>query len=64
MKVIAIENYNDGRGVSSIRRQRDLVVDQGIQRRLHINLGVDHAGLLQGKARGEDRFTLRRTASG
>jgi hypothetical protein len=35
-----------------IRRQRDLVVDQGIQRRLHVDLGVDDAGLLQREAGG------------
>src|SRR5206468_4214104 len=44
----------------SIRWQRHLVVDQRIQRRLHIDLGVDDAGLLQCEARGEDRFTLGR----
>src|SRR4051794_26851106 len=44
----------------SIRRQRDLVVDQSIERCLHIDLGIDHAGLLQSEARGEDRLALRR----
>ena len=33
-----------------IRRQRDLVVDQRIQCRLHVDLGVDDAGLLEGEA--------------
>ena len=43
----------------SIRRQRDLVVDQRIERRLHIDLGVDDAGLLQREACGQDGFALR-----
>src|SRR5258707_15469391 len=43
-----------------IRRQRDLVVDQGIERRLDVDLGVDDAGLLQRQPGGEDRLALRR----
>src|SRR6266404_144085 len=31
----------------SIHRQRNLIVDQRVERGLHIDLGVDHAGLLQ-----------------
>ena len=31
----------------SIRRQRNLVVDQRVERGLDVDLGVDHAGLLQ-----------------
>src|SRR4051812_31398394 len=44
---------------ASIRRQRDLVVDQRVQRRLDVALGVDDAGLLQREARGKDRLALR-----
>src|SRR5260370_27672808 len=44
----------------SIRRQRILVVDERVERRLDVELGVDHAGLLQRQARGEDRLALRR----
>src|SRR3954465_9662102 len=43
---------------ASIRRQRDLVVDQRIKRRLDVDLGVDHAGLLQSEAGGEDGVAL------
>src|SRR5947208_16512893 len=43
----------------SIRRQRDLVVDQRIQRCLDVDLGIDDAGLLQREARGEDGVALR-----
>ena len=45
------------RPVSSIRRQRNLIVDQRIERGLDVDLGVDHAGLLQGQpaARMESR---------
>ena len=35
------------RGAASIRWQRDLVVDQRIQRAFDVDLGVDHAGQLQ-----------------
>src|SRR4029077_12644562 len=42
-----------------IRRQRDLIVDQAIQRRLHVDFAVDDAGLLQREAGGKDRFALR-----
>ncbi len=35
-----------GEGGDSIRRQRNLVVDQRIQRRLDVGLAVDDAGLL------------------
>jgi len=48
----------DDADTSLIRRQRDLVVDQRIERRFHIDLGVDYAGLLQGEARGENGFAL------
>src|SRR5258706_10267106 len=44
----------------SIRRQRNLIVDQGIERRLDVDLGVDDAGLLQGDAGREDGLALRR----
>ena len=44
----------------SIRRQRNLVVDQRVERRLDVDLGVDHAGLLQRQAGGENGFALRR----
>ena len=37
-----------------VRRQRHLVVDQGIQRRLHIDLRIHHAGLLQRQAGSQD----------
>src|ERR1700753_3724539 len=47
-------------GSSLIRRQRNLVVDQRVQRRLDVGLAVDHAGLLQRHAGGEDRLALRR----
>src|SRR4051812_40948272 len=49
-----------GRVRASIRRQRDLIVDQRIQRRLDVDLGVDDAGLLQGDAGGEDGLALGR----
>jgi hypothetical protein len=32
----------------SIRRQRNLIVDQRVQRCLDVDFGVDDAGLLQG----------------
>src|SRR5690348_2760453 len=54
-------SHKGRREEESIRRQWNLVVDEGVQRRLHVHLGVDHAGLLQSKARGEDGFALRRT---
>src|ERR1700687_1825376 len=44
----------------SIRRQRNLVVDQRVERCLDVDLGLDHPGLLQRDARGEDRLALRR----
>ena len=37
-----------------------LVIDQRIDRRLHVDIGWIDAGLLQGDAGGEDRFALRR----
>src|SRR6185437_12421867 len=45
----------------SVRRQRNLVVDQCVKRRLDVDLGLDDAGLLQRQTRGEDGFALRRT---
>src|SRR6476660_5514624 len=44
----------------SIRRQRHLVVDQAVECGLDVDLGVDHAGLLQGHACRKNGFTLRR----
>jgi hypothetical protein len=44
----------------SIRRQRDLVVDQGVECRLDVDLGLDHPGLLQRKARRQNGIALRR----
>src|SRR6185437_5752654 len=41
-------------------RQRDAAVDQGVDRGLHVDVGLDHAGLLERETRGQDRFTLRR----
>src|SRR5258705_11836432 len=43
----------------SIRRQRDLVVDQRIERGLDVDLCVDDAGLLQREAGGENGVALR-----
>src|SRR3979490_1527739 len=45
---------------SLIRRQRNLIVDQRVQRGLDVDLGVDDAGLLQRDAGGEDGVALRR----
>src|SRR5439155_4566869 len=49
-----------GRHRASMGRQRNLIVDQGIDRSLDVNLGIDHASLLQREAGGEDGLALRR----
>src|SRR5229473_6796748 len=48
------------RGRISIRRQRNLIVDQRVERCLDVDLGVDHAGLLQRQPGGENGLALRR----
>ena len=42
----------------SIPRQRDAVVDQVVDALLHVDIGRDHAGLLQGETGGEDSVQL------
>ncbi len=44
---------------SSVRRHHVVVVDQRVERLLHVDIGLDDAGLLQREARGEDRVALR-----
>ena len=41
-----------------MRRQRNLVVDQAIERCLDVDLGVDHAGLLQRQSRRQHGLAL------
>src|SRR6185312_4587536 len=43
----------------SVRRQRNLIVDQRIERGLDVDLAVDHPGLLQRQPGGKNGFALR-----
>ena len=46
---------------SSVRGRQISVVDQIIERLLHVDIGLDDAGLLKRNPRRQDRFALRRT---
>src|SRR6201999_4338766 len=49
-----------GPGSDGSVRQRHARIDQAVERRLHIDVGLDHAGLLEREPRRQDRVTLRR----